>query len=352
MNKFKLVFTMIVRAIHTFKKVGRVTINDTGAEYIIWIPHFFSLNFWLSDNLQKSLGAFHYLRCNDKEVSIYTRKDVGRFRNKKIIFYGSDRFDDYKYLDYVSILIFISKELEKQGNEVFPSSSEISLWENKSKMHELFSERGIRCPHSIIVNVKNVDVVGVEEFPYPALIKEEHSCSSEGIYRVNNADEAKSIISSEFIVKNNKNIILQELLEMRKDLRVILVGKKIVLHYFRINLSDEWKTTSTGSGSRVDFESFPEEWRDWIIETFSRLSMVTGAFDIAWQNDDLSTEPYILEVSPLYQPNPIPKNETDLSTYGEWKKSVRLSNSYQEAVVDVIFNIQKSFILEVISYER
>ncbi|WP_264291210.1 hypothetical protein [Aliarcobacter butzleri] len=38
-----------------------------------------------------------------------------------------------------------------------------------------------------------------------------------------------------------------------------------------------------------------------------KFNLDTGAFDIAWNNDDLNTEPYFLEVSPFYQPNPIPK---------------------------------------------
>ena len=71
----------------------------------------------------------------------------------------------------------------------------------------------------------------------------------------------------------NKKLILQRLLNMRRDLRVILVGNEIILHYWRINLSDEWKPTSTGFGSQVDFENFPENWRSWIIDSFNKLKI-------------------------------------------------------------------------------
>ncbi|HCW05853.1 MAG TPA: hypothetical protein DGG95_00615, partial [Cytophagales bacterium] len=104
----------------------------------------------------------------------------------------------------------------------------------------------------------------------------------------------------------------------------------------------------TSHGSGVDFESFPEQWREFIIDQFKRLNLTTGAFDIAWRNDDLSTQPLILEVSPNYQPNP----KVDLSkmkyTYGEYKKKLLFKNSYDNKFVDIVFDLtqeQINFIL-------
>ena len=128
-----------------------------------------------------------------------------------------------------------------------------------------------------------------------------------------------------------------------------MVGKSIVHFYWRINKSKEWKPTSTGQGSEVDFITFPEQWREWIVEQFQKLNITTGAFDIAWQNDDLSNIPLILEVSPFYQPNPIPKLNQNLINYGKWKKSVSLKDSYQIAMVDIIFRIQEFFVEEFIN---
>lgn len=45
-------------------------------------------------------------------------------------------------------------------------------------------------------------------------------------------------------------------------------------------------------------------------------------------DDDLDTEPYILEVSPFYQPNPKPYKNMVIN-YGDWKKTVSIQNSYQ-----------------------
>jgi hypothetical protein len=131
---------------------------------------------------------------------------------------------------------------------------------------------------------------------------------------------------------------------MRKDLRVILVGSEIILYYWRINNQQEWLPTSTGYGSSVDFDFFPEKWRNYIIDSFKKLEVRTGAFDICWEKDDLETNPLILEVSTLYQPNPRPKS-LGLINYGKWKKSLSFSkNGYIYSHIETIFDIQEKFI--------
>ena len=58
-----------------------------------------------------------------------------------------------------------------------------------------------------------------------------------------------------------------------------------------------------------------------ILNTANKLEIDTGALD-TWQNDDTETEPYFLEVSPYYQPNPAPEFDLDKLSYGAWKKSL------------------------------
>ena len=134
--------------------------------------------------------------------------------------------------------------------------------------------------------------------------------------------------------------LVQQLLNMRRDLRVTIVGKNIVHFYWRINNADEWKPTSTGHGSSVDFVNFPEKWREFIIEQFLKFKIVSGAFDIAWENDDLSTTPLILEVSPTYQVNPVTTNSDHLQAYGKYKKySIYGEKSYLNQYITQTFGV-------------
>ena len=112
--------------------------------------------------------------------------------------------------------------------------------------------------------------------------------SVKGVYKIENASQLEKL--------NFKNdiYIFQKLLNIRRDLRVTIVGDEIVHFYWRINNSKDWRPTSTGHGSSVDFVNFPEKWRNFIINEFKKLDLVTGALDIAWENDDLNNEPLIL----------------------------------------------------------
>ncbi len=337
---------MFLRVFFTIGKVKTISFNNVHADYIVWSPNFFSLRFLFGDNFQKVVFTFYYLREYGKKVTIYTRRDIGVFNNKKIIFFGGEFYNIYKFNNYTDTLIGISDSLESQNNIVFPNSREVRLWENKAYMHTYFEKLKIRTPFTRLFDIHDFRILSVNKFPL--LVKDEHSCSAKGIRKVVSSEQLQSLISDPNYHQMNKKIILQDLLNIRRDFRVILVGDEIVLHYWRINPTKEWKPTSTGHGSKVDFETFPEDWREWIIDNFKKLSIKTGAFDIAWENDDLNTEPYILEVSPFYQPNPRPQIHDHLINYGVWKKSVRIRDSYQLGMVNVINDIQRKFVEEFI----
>jgi hypothetical protein len=89
----------------------------------------------------------------------------------------------------------------------------------------------------------------------------------------------------------------------------------------------------------VDFENFPEHWRQHIIDTFKKLNLTSGAFDITWQNDDLNSVPLYLEVSPVFQPNP--KIELNGKEYAYYKKSFSPFNTYDTKFVQLIFDIKQ-----------
>jgi glutathione synthase/RimK-type ligase-like ATP-grasp enzyme len=342
-------FSTIIRVFYTIKKTGIPSINNTRADILIWSPEFFTLRYFYDDNFIKTFATYHFFKKEGISVSIYNRKKIGKLKDKKIIFFGGKQYNNYSFTNYSNSLIFISENLEEQGNIVFPNSNEASIWENKLKMHQLFDNLTINSPKTESVYIKKSQINYFENLQYPVLVKEENSCSALGLYKLNSFEEAKNLFQNTQFIKNNNAVLIQELLNIRRDLRVILVGKSIVHFYWRINKSKEWKPTSTGQGSEVDFITFPEQWREWIVEQFQKLNITTGAFDIAWQNDDLSNIPLILEVSPFYQPNPIPKLNQNLINYGKWKKSVSLKDSYQIAMVDIIFRIQEFFVEEFIN---
>jgi hypothetical protein len=346
-NRIMIAIKVIVRILCTLRVSGIPVVNDANADYIVWCPEFFTIRFYSTDNLQRVMATYLALNNRGLKVTIYTRSDIGRFSGKSIFFFAGDKYNVYGYQNYASQMVNISKNLEAQGNAVFPSSDEAKMWENKLHMHEVFDRLRVRSPKTELVSISHLATGKCDDFPF--LLKEAHSCSSLGVHKISSQGDLDKLVADEEFCSRNCGVVLkQELLNMRRDLRVILVGGSIVWFYWRINLSEEWKPTSTGHGSKVDFDFFPEDWRQWIVDMFKTLDMRTGAFDIAWQGDDLKEEPFILEVSPFYQPNPKPRLERNLGHYGNWKKSFSLRDNYQSEFVKLMFDIQFHIVDEVL----
>ena len=81
-KNYKKILPTLIRLIYTIFKVGRISLNNVSADYIVWAPHFFSLRFFSGDDFQKIAFSFLYLKKKGKQVTVYTKKDIGRFSNK------------------------------------------------------------------------------------------------------------------------------------------------------------------------------------------------------------------------------------------------------------------------------
>jgi hypothetical protein len=81
-----------------------------------------------------------------------------------------------------------------------------------------------------------------------------------------------------------------------------------------------------------------------MFDSFKRLEITTGAFDVAWENDDLDTEPFVLEVSPVYQPNPPVSMKNFNFGYGEYKKKLMFKNSWDYHYINIAYQMECKFV--------
>ncbi len=310
---------------------------DKNAEVILWYYPFYRKKMLLQSVERDFAFIDAFIKLNIP-FRIYFGKKIGQFYNKTIFYSNTKYYDQNGFSNYTSTLVHISKSLEEQNNKVYPTSHESLFWENKILMHEYFKKLNINEPKTFFI--KSIQDANNVPLQFPYLLKEPHSSSSMGLYKIESLKHLEEIITQNNLFLKNEQLIVQELLNMRKDLRVIVTGNEINLHYWRINQSKDWKPTATGYGSNVDFVTFPEQWKEHILETFKKLNLTSAGFDITWQNDDMNTEPIYLEVSPFYQPNP----SVDISSldcpYGAYKKQLKFKNSWDKRFVDVVFELQ------------
>ena len=284
--------------------------------------------------------------CKNR-VPFKITRNPGNLADQKIFWYPSKELCPWSFSDYAKTIIHIADQLESNNNELYPSKSEVSFLENKTFMYKAFAKSGIRHPKTWIFESKK-DLENCSEIKFPYLIKGEHSSGSQDINKISNKSDLLSLFEKTNFLKRNKNIIVQELIDMRRDLRVTIVNDEVVLAFWRINYSDEWRPTASKFGSKVSFEDYPKEWEGHFIESLKKLNLNMGAFDVVWENDDVSKEPMYLEVSPGFSPNP----KVDLSKkkyeYGEFKKKWLFHNDFEIKQSKLIFEICHKYVSEII----
>ena len=325
---------------------GAWKLHDRNADIVVWIHHRYPKS-WLTyllreDTILKDAGLIAGVVKAKVPIRIVSGKGAEQLTGATILAtvhpYNPDRAQDY-----AAGLLVALRRIEAKGNTLCPSADEAEWWENKVFMHRRFDELGINCPRTRVdVLTESLDFNSLH---YPLLAKEPHSQGSAGLHKIDSA-EALRRLRADLRSQGETELLLQDLVDMGRDLRATMVGDRVVHHYFRINTGTEWQPTSTRRGSLVDFETFPEKWRTRIGDVFALTGMRTGAFDICWSGDDLDGEPIFLEVSPSYTPNPPPPPAFADQPYYAFKKQLRGPDSFGRAFVRVVFEIQEMVLEE------
>ncbi|WP_439506867.1 ATP-grasp domain-containing protein [Sediminibacterium sp.] len=324
-----------------FKKYEKNSVN------VVWIMGF-SIRYVFTTSVLWDLASICALIKSGKTYSLCINKNIRGIRGKNIYYTLHSKYNIFGFDNYVSIFEYLLKEISENDNRLFPSLSQSRFWENKAFMHRKFDEVGIPTPKTLIVTKRFLETNEID-FDFPFIIKLIHSYESKGIFKIKSSIDLNNFLAS--MLNVNEEFLIQEILNMRKDIRVIFVNNRIELFYWRINNSNEWRPTATSKGNSVDFHTFPEFHRKTIENYSKKLGLSIGAFDIAWQDDDLKTTPIVLEVSPVFSPNPKTDNNYYLENYGEFKKKISFSG-YDYLYVKEIFRLKYIHILNLFNNEK
>lgn len=221
--------------------------------------------------------------------------------------------------------------LESQGNRVFLSSDEAAFWENKAHMHRRLDEIGAATPRTLVLTAATHSTAKLDF--EPIVIKEEHSAGSSGIHFMATAADARRFLDRHAF-RPEESLIVQAVVEgANRDLRLTMVGDEPILPatYWRVKPPSSgataWTTTATTYGSTVVHEEPPARAVETCARALEQLGVRTAGFDLMWEDDDVTGEPLILELSPFYQPNP-PQAPGDTRSYKEFKRHRYRADGY------------------------
>jgi glutathione synthase/RimK-type ligase-like ATP-grasp enzyme len=218
-----------------------------------------------------------------------------------------------------------------EANAIYPPALELKLWENKIFMHRRFEHFEINSPKTIIIDGMEIEK---ELLDFPFLVKEPFANHSKGIYKIENSDDYENYLG---VNRRTSRYLVQELVNMSKDARVVVIGGKVVYHYWREkNVSADWSTTSTSNGSRLDLSPLPPHVVDTLIDYNERLGINIGAYDVTFFDDNLESVPIVLEVSTSFLMNPLPPKKYEDKSYLEFKsKSFRFAGLRIQGMIDL-----------------
>lgn len=187
---------------------------------------------------------------------------------------------------------------------IFPNWNMYASYDNKIMQHTLLNELGFEMPKTWIFRDKNEALEFVKKVKFPLVSKCSQGACGDNVHKIENENELKEHIKQAFSKKGIKTyfpwirqrgyVYLQEYIESAKDLRIITIGNKVELAFWREN-RNSWKHNIAGGGS-INPNNIPEEAKKMSLELSKKLSFHWCAFDIMMKRE----KPVILEFSSIF----------------------------------------------------
>ncbi len=162
--------------------------------------------------------------------------------------------------------IRLAYHLEERGYKVFNSAKAIAICDDKSLTHLKLMHRGIPMPKTIIapmtydnIAFTNMDFLNkiASQLNFPLVVKEAFGSFGQQVYLIQDMDHLKDKIS--FL--GGKPFICQEYIQYShgRDIRLQVVGDKVVAAMMRISTSKDFRANLTIGGNMKAYSPSKEE---------------------------------------------------------------------------------------------
>lgn len=194
--------------------------------------------------------------------------------------------------------IYLAERLEAQGIRLFNNSHAINLCDNKILMYQELIKHQIRIPRTMVapktfegLGYKDLSFVreAAQELGWPLVIKEAYGSFGEQVYLAKDMNEAENIINK----IGYHDFLMQEFIASSKgkDIRINVVGDKVIVSMLRENKSDFRSNISNG-GTGVNFAP-EQDYIDLAIKAAKSLGLDFAGVDVMFGEDG----PIICEVN-------------------------------------------------------
>ncbi len=168
----------------------------------------------------------------------YSEQDARLIREADRIYYPTDFYADL---------------FDAAGKETFPSYHTYKCVQDKIKQTALFELLGIPHPPTRVFYGKRQKETISRYFRYPFVGKiPRGSAMGRGVYLIENPDDLQRYLAGEHPA------YIQAYLPHDRDMRVVVIGDRVVHAYWRINPPQEFRS-NVSLGGRISLEAIPEQ---------------------------------------------------------------------------------------------
>ena len=159
---------------------------------------------------------------------------------------------------------------------VFPSINTYHLGFDKIQMTRAFMVRfPENTPHTMILPKQDHAMERIpDQMTFPFVVKEVRNSQGKGVFLVKNRSEFMAY------AKENEILYAQEYLDIHRDLRVVWVGNKVVLAYWRVAAPGGF-LNNVAAGGTIDYDNIPEEAIRLVTQVCRTLNIDYAGFDVA-----------------------------------------------------------------------
>ncbi|MBF0225525.1 MAG: ATP-grasp domain-containing protein [Desulfobacterales bacterium] len=186
--------------------------------------------------------------------------------------------------------LFYSDIFTAMGKPIFPSLHTYLFAQDKIKQTALFNLLSIPHPRTRVFYGERQKKKILEYFQFPFIAKiPKGSAMGRGVYLINSENDLLEYLCLA------KNAYIQEYLKIDRDIRVVIIGKKVALAYFRIAPKGEFRTNVAVGGS-ISFDKVPDKAIDIALYTAQKCNWNDVGIDICCYDNNY----YIFEANMKY----------------------------------------------------
>lgn len=228
------------------------------------------------------LISFNPFRTLDIPGTLYIKPELV-FRHK----------DELRQADWVLFpetwqINFLAYGLKKR---LYPSINTYHLGYNKVEMTRAFwAVAPEHVPHTLILPSNDNALAQIlDELTFPMVAKEIRSSMGRGVFLLR---ERADLLS---YARQAEVLYLQEYLPIRRDLRVVFVGDRVIGSYWRVGAEGAF-LNNLAQGGELSFADIPNEALRLVEQVAADLGINHAGFDLA----EFDGHFFLLEFNPLF----------------------------------------------------